>query len=164
MSDHHTYKCALLFSQIDQTIKWLDSQGYPPSNSVIEADVIINGENRAMTHYEIDRMLIFFSGSSILYDTQGQEVQSIKDLFDGENVIGEGCCWTFTSELDHQSLTNLLIEAEQDNFFLIGSLMPVEYFSGALNNIYLAQEGGDEDTEEYNREEYLTRPSYPPCE
>ena len=52
--------------------------------------------------------------------------------------IVEECYWTLAGKLDHRSLTNLLIDAEQDNFYLIGTLIYVEKFSESVNNMYLS--------------------------
>ena len=134
-SDLHTYKCEPGVGKILEAAEWLKSQGYPALDCIVETFVFIDGQQHLMTHHQTEAYLALLSGNLVV-DSFGNEMRYLQDLFDVPIETTEECYWTFNSPLDHQSLSQLLLDYSGDICYLIATLKPLAQFDREPNNQY----------------------------
>src|SRR3990167_4095926 len=103
------FKCMADLCQVLEVYDLLTDEGYTLSLAEIDAFVIKGGVKHKLTPFELAKMLeleVRIEAGSIT--PEGIQAFVI-DVF-GEKTYVSECYWTFTSQLDHQTLTNFICE------------------------------------------------------
>src|SRR3990167_7437081 len=133
----YTYKTrAECRVDVDRALYWLTCRGHTPSFSNIEMTGFKGQEIYVLTPDESEKMIA-------LHEQIGENEISDEDLKQRiSEILGPDVCvlpdvdWTFTCELDYQTLTEMLLNIEiiEDLHVLIEALKPIDKYDGERDN------------------------------